>query len=241
MLNWIRRTFGLPVSHTSLAAGACAVALALGVKAFYRQAGADELLWILAPSVWLARFVGGIDLVYEPGAGYISHAYRMVVGPACAGVNFLVICFLTLYFCFSRYFPGRVRWLMWSAVMSYFAAIAANGLRIFLSAHLWIADFYFGWISQSQMHRLAGTAVYYASLLALYVVVESFRGVKASRIGPLLWYIGITLGIPLAGRIAVGGTTEFSQHAVWVVAIAVTLTTVIFLPSILRNRVFWRS
>src|SRR5262249_14584704 len=55
-----------------------ALAIAYALKAFYSRAGADELLWILAPSAWLARFVGGIDLVYEQGAGYISHAHHLV-------------------------------------------------------------------------------------------------------------------------------------------------------------------
>lgn len=58
--------------------GICALGLALALKAFYSHAGANELLWILAPSAWLARFVGGIDLVYEQGAGFISHAHHLV-------------------------------------------------------------------------------------------------------------------------------------------------------------------
>src|SRR5262249_47571267 len=83
-------------SRSALITGAAAVGLPYGVKAFYSHAGADELLWVLAPSAWLARVVGGVDLVYEQGAGFISHAHRLVVGPACAGVNFLIICFLCL-------------------------------------------------------------------------------------------------------------------------------------------------
>src|SRR5262247_1434782 len=91
----------------SVAAGACALGVALGLKAFYSRAGATELLWILAPSAWVARFLGGIDLVYEQGAGFISHTHHMVVGPACAGVNFLVICFLCLYFSFAQHFSNK--------------------------------------------------------------------------------------------------------------------------------------
>jgi exosortase K len=226
---------------STLGAGAGALGLAVGLKAFYSHAGSSELLWILAPSVWLAKFVGGIDLAYEPGAGFISHTYRMVVGPACAGVNFIVICFLTLYFCFSRYFPNKVRWLVSSAILSYIAAVAVNGLRIFLSAHLWTADFYVRWITPGQMHRLAGTVVYFVSLLGLYIAVESAMGVRISRSGPLIWYVGVTLGVPLAGRIIAGGTSGFAEHAAWVLGIVLVVTALIFLPSALRNRVFWRA
>jgi len=106
MLNSIRR-----LSPISVATGACALGLAYLLKAFYSRAGAGELLWILAPSAWVARYAGGIDLVYEQGAGFISHAHHMVVGPACAGVNFLIIAFLCLYFSFAKHFSSKPGWL----------------------------------------------------------------------------------------------------------------------------------
>jgi exosortase K len=220
--------------------GACALGIGLGLKAFYSRAGATELLWILAPSAWLARFVGGIDLVYEQGAGFISHTYHLVVGPACAGVNFLVICFLCLYFSFARHFSSRMRWLVYSLLIAFGATVAANGLRIFASAHLWEADIYSQWVTPEVMHRLAGTAIYYASLLALYFVVESRIGVRAHRTAPLFWYVGVSLGVPLIGRVVEDGTPGFAGHAAWVMAIVLVITMVKVLPSMLRNRIHLR-
>jgi exosortase K len=217
--------------------GVFALGLALALKAFYSRAGATELLWILAPSAWLARFVGGIDLMYEQGAGFISHTHHLVVGPACAGVNFLIICFLCLYFSFARHFTDRPRWLAYSLLLSFGATIAANGLRIFVSAHLWNADIYGQWMTREEMHRLAGTVIYFASLLAFYFAVESRIGTRAAHTAPLFWYVGITLGIPLAGRMLAGGTPDFAGHAAWVMAIALVLTLVKVLPSTLRNRI----
>jgi exosortase K len=243
MLTRLAGCFARGLSRSSLLAGACAITLGLGVKAFYSRAGADELLWVLAPSVWLARFVGGIDLAYEPGAGFISHTYRLVVGPACAGINFLVIAFLSLYFSFARYRSSKARWLFLSAVISFGSAIAANGLRIFVSAHLWIADIYGSWLTPDLMHRIAGTAIYYGSLVALYLAAEAWicaRPLHPGRMKPLLWYLGITLGVPLVGRLVWGNTLGFVEHALWVTGIALLLTLVMFLPSALRNRVCWR-
>ena len=244
--------------------GLCALGIALGLKAFYSRAGAGELLWILAPSAWLARFVGGIDLVYEQGAGFISHAHHLVVGSACAGVNFLIICFLCLYFSFARQFTNKPRWLVYSLLVSFGATIAANGLRIFVSAHLWDADIYGQWITPERMHRLAGTGIYYASLLALYFAVGSRVGARAPRfleaspyrarasrleaspyrarasLSPLLWYVSVSLGVPLVGRIFWQGTPGFAAHARWVIAVTVFLTAVKFLPSVLVNRLHLR-
>lgn len=228
-------------SRSSLTTGAVALSLACSVKAFYSRAGADELLWVLAPSAWLARFVGGIDLVYEQGAGFISHAHHLVVGPACAGVNFLIMCFLCLYFSFSQRFPSQARWLMYSLLISFGGTVAANGLRIFVSAHLWDADIYGGWMTRELLHRLAGVAIYYASLLTLYCAVESRAGARAPRVAPLLWYVGISLGVPLAGRLVAGGTPGFAGHAAWVIGVALMLTLVKALPSGLRNRIHCRT
>ena len=72
-------------TRSTLITGAVALSLAFGVKAFYSHAGAEDLLWVLAPSAWLARFVGGVDLAYEHGAGFISHAHHLVVGPGWYG------------------------------------------------------------------------------------------------------------------------------------------------------------
>lgn len=222
---------------SSVVAGTCAIGLALGLKAFYSRAGATELLWILAPSAWLARFVGGIDLVYEQGAGFISHTHRMVVGPACAGVNFLIICFLCLYFSFARHFESKLRWLAYSLLASFGAAVAANSLRIFISAHLWNADIYGPWISPELAHRLAGTAIYYGSLLALYYAIQSRLGARAPTTAPLLWYVSVSLGVPLAGRMFTDGGPQFGAHAASVIAVALVLTGAKFLPSLLGNRI----
>jgi exosortase K len=212
------------------------------LKAFYSRAGADELLWILAPSAWLARFAGGIDLVYEPGAGFISHTHHLVVGTACAGVNFLIISFLCVYFSFARHFPGgRTRWLAASLLISFIATIIANGLRIFVSAHLWDADIYGSWITREAMHRVAGTAIYYASLLGLYFAINARLGGRAPTATPLFWYAAISLGVPLAGRLVAEGEPGFSAHAAWVLAVALFLTIAVkALPSVLRNRLHWR-
>ena len=93
------------------------------------------------------------------GAGFISHTHYMVVGPACAGINFLVISFLTLYFSFARHFSNKARWFAMSAILSFGATIVANGLRIFVSAHLWTADIYGLWMTPDRMHRIAGVAI----------------------------------------------------------------------------------
>ncbi len=222
--------------RSDLAAAASAIGLGLALKAFYSTAGADDVLWILAPSAWLARTLGGIDLVYEPGAGYITHTYRLIVGPSCAGINFLVIGFLALYFSFAQRWGSRWRWLASSLAVAFAAAIVANAVRIVVSAHLWDASFYREWLGPEEMHRVAGTVIYYGALLGLWTGVDSATHVGRRRarswIVPFSWYVGISLGVPLAHRFRAGGTTEFREHTLWVLVIATAATLMMFLPSV---------
>lgn len=211
----------------SLVTGASAIGLAVAAKAFYSTAGTGELLWILAPSAWLARLVGGIDLVYEPGAGFISHEHRLIVGPACAGINFLVICFLALYFSFASRHGSRTPWLASSVAIALSATVVANALRIVVSAHLWSASFHRPWLTPEEMHRAAGTVIYYGSLAALWASVDSWTRAgprSATALTPWCWYVGVSLGVPLAHRLYSGGPTGFSQHAVQVLGVATATT-----------------
>jgi exosortase K len=218
-----------------------AILLALVLKAFYSRASVSELMWILAPSAWLARYLGGLDLAYEHGAGFISYTHHLVVGSACAGVNFFIICFLCLYFSFARHFTNKERWLLSTLGVAFAATIAANGLRIFVAAYLWNASIPSEWISREDMHRLAGTVIYYMSLLALYFAVESVIGVRGTRAAPLFWYVGISLGVPLAGRLLAEGVPGFAGHALWVVGTVSLLTLFIILAPGIANRIHLRT
>lgn len=229
------------VFHNSTFISLTAILLALALKEFYSRASVSELMWILAPSAWLARYLGGIDLLYERGAGFISHTHHMVVGSACAGVNFFVICFLCLYFSFRRHFFDPARWLLCSLGIAFGSTVVANGLRIFVAAHLWDANILDQWILREDMHRLAGTVIYYASLLTLYFAVESVIGVRAPRIAPLLWYVGISLGVPLAGRLVAEGVPGFSGHALWVLGTVSSVTLVMILAPVLAHRIHLRT
>jgi exosortase K len=239
----VRAAQAVGIVTNAVVAGA-GLALALAVKALYSGAGADELLWILAPSVWLARVVGGVDLTYEPGAGFISHTRHLVVGPACAGVNFLIVAFVALQLAFvGRFVRVRTKlaWVVGALGLAYGATISTNGARIAIAARLYELDVYGGAVTPDRVHRLAGTILYYGSLLALFVAVESVLGTRTRRIVPLACYLLVALGVPLAGRAWQHGAGRFVEHAAWVVGVAVLLTAIAALPALRRDRVKWKT
>ena len=70
-----------------------AVLLALAVKHHYSRAYPEDLNWILKPTAGLASFLCGDTFRFEAGKGYVCHERRVIIAPACAGVNFMLMAF----------------------------------------------------------------------------------------------------------------------------------------------------
>jgi len=220
-----------------------AFALAWLLKRHYSQASAEELRWILAPTTWLTSlFVSG-EFVFQTGQGYLSREQSVLISPACAGVNFLVVALLSLMLGFSGRFCSlgqRGRWLAASVGLAYLATLLVNALRIGLSialAHL--AARVTGLTFQS-VHRLLGIFVYLAGLLSLCLTVQLWLSsrypgeVGRARSAPgnraLLWALGcyaaVTLLVPLLGGAA--HQPEFWSHAAPVSVLVVVSAALLF-------------
>lgn len=207
------------------------VTLACGywLKLSYSRAGADALSWVLTPSAFIAQ-LAGVPLVPEPGAGYISRSVHMVVGPACAGVNFLLASWLALYVSVqSRIKPTRL--LAASAlcfVAAYLITIAMNGLRITLAAQLFSLDIYNDVWSKARVHRLLGVVLYSSALLGLCSAAQPLRAARGLFTG-LGVYLSISLGIPLLNRAFLRDPAHFAEHAALTLAGALAVTLLFLL------------
>ena len=203
--------------------------LAYALKRSYSTAGADDLAWVLAPSCFVAHQLTGLELVREVGAGFISHEARMVVGPACAGVNFLIVGWLALYFTLQgRWQRARLKlvWLFGALASAYVATVVTNGLRISLAAELYAAELP-AWLTPARAHRLLGVVLYCSALFGLCRGAELWQGPHRpgrstaapsfARLGPLWWYAAyaaVVVGIPLANSALQGHPARFAEHAV---------------------------
>ena len=196
---------------------AAGAAVVYGLKVFYSGASADQLRWVLGPTCWLAARLGGMTFDDEAGAGFISHAQRLVVGPACSGVNFMIACFAALFFSFAYRMgrgPARAAWLPASLAVAWVATVATNAVRVTLAAPLYQANIYGDLVTPGRAHRLLGTLLYCGSLVVVHAAVarrlarrrpdagpgltrrDLLRGLRA----PLAFYVGLAVVVPLARR-----------------------------------------
>ncbi len=218
-----------------------ALALAALVKLHYSVASAEELRWILAPTSMLTGLVTRAEFAFYPGEGYLSREHSVLVSPACAGVNFAIVAFVSLVLAFGPQLSGWARrsaWLAAACALAYVATVAVNVLRISLSievAHL--AAQTLGFTFQS-VHRLIGIVVYVAGLFALCLMAQIWLssrsksqsgasiGKAATLAVALVCYAGVTLGIPLARGAA--HNPDYWSHAAPVSVVVGAVLSLLF-------------
>ena len=153
---------------------------AYALKRFYSTASAEQLGWALGPTAALVERLTSVHFVTERGAGFVSQGRHLVIAPACAGINFLVIAVLSLTFSFVRRL-GRPVGKMWFVVgcvlASYGAMLAVNAARISLGMALEGRLTGLG-ASHGDVHRILGVATYLTSLWILF----AFAGACLRRI-----------------------------------------------------------
>jgi exosortase K len=232
---------------------AAGTAVAYALKAFYSGANADGLRWVLGPTCWLAARLGGMTFDDEAGAGFISHAQHLVVGPACSGLNFLIACFAALFFSFGHRVgsgSGRAVWLPASLVIAWVATVATNAVRVTLAAPLYHANIYGELFTPARAHRLLGTILYCGSLVLVHgavgrrVALRTGAGAATSAPSwrgrllrsPFSFYLGLAVVIPLARRGLAGVDARVLEHTATVAATVLVLAAIFAGLTAIANR-----
>jgi len=223
----MRSTKGFPIVCAVFYA--VGVILAVGLKYHYSVSGSEDLRWVLSPTAWVVQRLTTISFEWEEHTGFVSRTFGVIIAPSCAGVNFLIIAFSTLYFTTIRLMPSvtwKGLWLGIAFGISYILTIGVNGVRIVAAVFLYQADIYGGWVTPERVHRIEGTLIYFSALLMAHQVVTRTvnlfisrgpgKALKWSLLVPFLWYCLIALGIPLLNNGPVQGGLRFIEHGVLV-------------------------
>jgi exosortase K len=193
----------------------------------------------------LVEQIGQIPFEREAGTGFVNHQLRVIIAPACAGVNFLIIAFCMAVFCglhCLKRIRSKMAWLAISALSAYLLTVPVNAFRILLSIYFYDADIYSGWITAQRVHRLEGVVIYFFFLCFFYRIIMKaahlYRRTTAAKrstgiqrnfvlcghdrwVGagliPLFWYALISLGIPLINAAYSKNGLRFIEHGAMVI------------------------
>ncbi len=204
-----------------------ALLMAFGLKYHYSRANADDLVWILGPTSGLVEVLSGIPFEKEIGAGYINREYRMIIAPACAGVNFLIAAFCVTICSFIHKigcYPLKYVWIAISCVSAYLVTLIANASRILLTMLVYQSGFAVYWLTSDQLHRLEGIVVYVCFLCVYYAFLNWLVEHRKTFLLPMGWYLLVTLLVPLLNPMSQGDNAHFAEHAFFVLAGCVSLS-----------------
>lgn len=226
-----------PVCATRILGALASVLVMLVLKRHYSLATADQLNWILAPTARLVAWLTPARPLYESGAGYVDFVHGIIVAPACAGVNFMIMAFGLAAFwglaALKR--PAAIpAWLTAALGGAYGYTLLVNAVRIALSMVLYNADIYGGWVTLARVHRLAGIALYLGALWTLFAVLRHAEALYVQHFGrqtaekgrplpdwlPLFWYLLGTVGVPLANWHFQPDTPSLAEHCLTVLIAA---------------------
>jgi exosortase K len=240
-------------------AGVIATTLGLAylLKRFYSQASFDDLLWVLTPTTWLVELLSGSSFELEAHRAYLSRDLLFEIVPSCAGLNFLIVTFCSLscgLLPTRRTTRGKLGHVLVSGVVAYVATLLANATRIWIGIQLHVRGLSLAPLTPDRLHRIEGIAVYFLFLLATLKGTDRFLRKGDSSIlaigaiaVPLFWYLGWTVGVPLANGAA--DRTGFWEHALTTLVVTGVLSgslawtstfrTALATPHLPNNANFW--
>ena len=183
-----------------------ASSVALGVKFTLANAAVEDLRWLLGPTSWLTSLITGHRFVWESGIGFLSTTAHFSIVSACAGVTFFSVALGLLLF----HALTKPRLAPLAVFGAFVATVLANTVRLVGCVWLHVEHWRVGTLSEPELHRLIGLAVYTAALVMLALLVGGrSRHSVAIALG---WYLAVTLGLPLLHGAAGPG---YGAHALW--------------------------
>ncbi len=237
---------------------------AWGLKYHYSRAGSEELAWVLAPTAGLVELISGVQFENEAHTGFVSQGYRIIIAPACAGINFLIIAFCMATFSGLHVFGSRRSKLFWLGtgfLSAYLLTIVVNAIRIMVSIYSYRADIQGGWLTASRVHRLEGIVIYFFFLSLFYMIINKtiyricdraaaplpvsvrpdfiqtdYGSRVCAGLIPLCWYALITLGLPLVNGALQQDAIRFAEHSAMVLAVSSAVSGAVILVRIVLIR-----
>lgn len=213
--------FGLVLAAAAVVAG----------KHYFREASADDLHWLLAPTAKCVSVLTGTHFVREAGVGYVDRSVTFEIAPVCSGLQFMLAAILALsigWLSGMQSWKGAVKRVAVAVGAAYVATIVVNTIRISIAVAMHRGSIDIGTMDRAEAHRLEGILVYLGGLCLLYALARAIEtGKKHVTFAiPIAAYLVITLGLPLVN--GAGARGEFAHHAMWVLAACAAVMGIAF-------------
>lgn len=147
------------------------LAMAVGLKWWYRTATPDDLAFVLRPVAAAISALTGAPYTFVPGEGYVFRALGMVIDRSCSGINFLAITWATFAFLLlRRHAAGCVAPYMalLAGALAYALTLFANTGRILTLVKVQAIGYHLG----QKQHEAVGAFFFIAILLLASLLLD---------------------------------------------------------------------
>jgi exosortase K len=127
---------------------------------------------VLFPTVVLVEWFSSIDFLFNPRKGYVAVGLPVVIGPSCAGLNFLVITLNMSVFSFiGRFSRNKLYGFLGFVVMGFLLTLCVNAFRILGGLLLLQVNQHISVINTTLAHSVQGTLFYFFFLVLYFSVL----------------------------------------------------------------------
>ncbi len=155
-----------------IALGALALFTGAVLLAGYGAADDGTLRVLLWPHAKVTEAFYNIALSYQSSVGYVSPGGSFAVGPACMGMNFIVMLFCLMVCAFTRRFRGFAK-----AAFFVLALAGSAVIGVFVSCVRIIGSVPFvSYEKFATLHTGIGIALYLAALVGSFILVNKLTG-----------------------------------------------------------------
>ncbi len=152
--------------------GALALLVGAALLIGFGAAGDGVLRVLLWPHAKAAEAFYRLALLYQNGTGYIAPGGSFAIGPACMGLNFIVMLFCLMVCAFTRRFRGYRKAVFFMLAL---AGAAVTGVIISCVRIIGSVPF-LAFEKFATLHTGVGIVLYLAALTGSYIFVNKITG-----------------------------------------------------------------
>lgn len=145
----------------------------------------DKLVFLLKPTDKIFELATGVKSYYTTENGYYYDKFNIVIDKSCSGYNFLLLCFIMLYFQVIKYTEKAKYKLLLLPIglsIAYVLTIFINSSRILISVVIQQATVDFLNFDPGIIHEAIGVVTYLSFLLITYLITEKILNKKYAQL-----------------------------------------------------------
>lgn len=157
------------------------IALCVGAKWWHMSSNNTDLLFLLGPLNFMVSLFTNSVGFFDPEIGFYHKSLSVAIDKSCAGFNFLIIAFGSLFSIIhksKRSLKRSLSGIFSSLVIAYLVTLAANSSRVLISVKTLHFSHSIPWVSSDWFHQATGSFVFIAALLGICFFIHRQKNQK---------------------------------------------------------------